>query len=291
MPARSRTRPETSLDVDAVTAAIDRATQELILPRFQKLSSSQIELKWTPENPADVVTVVDRTVERYLTDVLRSLAPGHVVIGEEAAHDDPELLRLLHADDPVWLIDPIDGTRNFAAGDDRFGLMVALVLSGQTRAAWIVLPVRGDSYVAQYGSGVYRNGERLKVAPSPRAQEPRGSVMSRYMPADTAAALTRSLRGRFASVPPSGCAAVEYTDLLEGRRDFVVYYRLHPWDHGGAALMLHEAGGALVHLDGKAYTVRSGNQVTIAAAHPRIAADLIGWLARERHMPAQGSGG
>ena len=277
--------PALTLDVDAVTALTTQVTQELILPRFRRLSSSQIELKWTPDNPRDVVTVVDRAVEAHLSNALRTLAPGSVVIGEEAVHDDPELLRLLHEDAPVWLVDPVDGTRNFAAGDDRFGVMISWVLSGQTRAAWIALPARGETYVAEAGAGAYRNGVRIQVEAADPLRMPRGALMSRYMPAEVRTQVISSLEARFEESAPSGCAAIEYTDLIARRGDFVIYFRLHPWDHGAPALMLHEAGGRVVHLDGSAYTVRSGNQITLAAADRALSADLLAWL-REGEVSA-----
>jgi fructose-1,6-bisphosphatase/inositol monophosphatase family enzyme len=265
-------------DIDNVTAALLRAAEELILPRFERLTSSQIELKWTAEDPEDLVTVVDRDVEAFLTNELTALSPGTVVIGEEAAHADPELLRALQTDERLWLLDPLDGTKNFAAGDDRFGLMLSWVVAGRARASWIVLPARSDVFVAEAGSGVRRNGERIGTAPVATGQ-PRGGLMVRYMPGSVRESVERRMCGRFVDLPPSGCAAIEYTDIARGDRDFVVYYRLHPWDHGAPALMLEEAGGSVVHLDGCRYTVRSGHQITVAARDGMLADDVRAVLA------------
>jgi fructose-1,6-bisphosphatase/inositol monophosphatase family enzyme len=227
-------------DIDAVTELVDEITQAAILPRFRQLSREEVEQKSTPADPDDIVTVVDRQVEEQLTHALMTLMPSAAVIGEEAVHCRPELLQLLASDGPVWLLDPIDGTKNFARGDDGFGVMLAWVVGGTTQAAWILLPARGQTFVAEAGSGAFLNGVRARVPLPPREGRLRGSLLVRYMPGSLGETVAQATRGRFHAVPDSGCAAVEYTDILGGRREFAVYYRLLPWDHAAPALMLAE---------------------------------------------------
>jgi len=122
-----REMQRTTPDVDTVTALIDDVVQTLVLPKFSRLLLGDIESKSTPLDPDDVVTIVDRQVEERLSSALTALAPSAAIIGEEAVHSRPELLRLLASNGPLWIIDPIDGTKNFAAGDDGFGVMLAWV--------------------------------------------------------------------------------------------------------------------------------------------------------------------
>src|SRR5688572_5645841 len=117
-----------TVDIEAVSRLIDEAVQAFVLPRFAKLSSTDIEAKVTAGDPADIVTIVDQQVEAYLSRTLVALVPSSSVVGEESVHRRPELLKLLASDRPLWVIDPIDGTKNFAAGDSRFGIMVAWVV-------------------------------------------------------------------------------------------------------------------------------------------------------------------
>ena len=255
----------------------------LVLPRFSRLSAADVESKATLGDPADLVTVVDREVEAHLSHALTALTPSATVIGEEAAHHRPELLRLLASDQPLWVIDPIDGTRNFAAGDSGFGIMVAYVVEGRARAAWLVLPALGQTFVAETGSGAFVNGERIRVRSAPLESPARGAVLVRYMPEGLGEAVGDALHGRVRIQPSSGSAAIEYTDILKGLADFVIYYRLLPWDHAAPALILTEAGGRVSHVSGQSYTARSANQLTIVARDVGIAGQLCAWL--RSHVP------
>jgi fructose-1,6-bisphosphatase/inositol monophosphatase family enzyme len=182
---------------------------------------------------------------------------------------------LIATDQPLWIVDPIDGTKNFARGLDGFGVMVSRVQAGRTLAAWVMLPARGAMFVAEAGSGAWLNGERIRVPAAGTSTAPRGALMVRYMPPDTRAHVTQVAReAHFDVVADSVCAAVEYTEILRGEKDFAVYYRLLPWDHAAPALILTEAGGCVAHLDGAPYTVRSDHQVTVVARSLGVSAHL-----------------
>ena len=264
-------------NIDAVTGLIDDVCQTVVLPRFSGLSGEEIQSKSTSDDTDDIVTVVDRQVEERLSIGLSELLPSASIIGEEAAHSRPELLDLLASDGPLWVIDPIDGTKNFACGDDGFGVMVAFVMSGHIQAAWICLPARKQTFVAEAGSGAFLNGVRIRV-PQDAVQAFRGNVLVRYMPDGLRQAVTDGMRGHFQEVPRAGCAAIEYTDIVRGESEFVVYYRLLPWDHAAPACILTEAGGRVAHLDGSAYTVRSKNQITVVAQDAFVANQVCAWL-------------
>lgn len=270
--------------IDTITALIAEASERLILPRFRHLRPEDIEDKSTSPDREDLVTAVDRDVEAWLSGQLVRLEPGATVIGEEAVHARPDLVDLLATDQPLWIVDPIDGTKNFARGFDGFGVMVSRVQAGQTLAAWVMLPARGDMFVAEAGAGTWLNGERLRVPASAPPEAPIGSLFVRYMPAGLRASVTGIAADRFAIVSDSACAAVEYTEIVRGRQDFAVYFRLLPWDHAAPALILTEAGGRVDHLSGVAYSVRSENQVTVVARSPgvsvQVRADLAAGIGR-----------
>lgn len=87
------------------------------------------------------MTTADTETEKRLTNELTALLPGSLVVGEEAAFKDPAVLDYLKEDKPVWVIDPIDGTMNFAYGRSEIGVVVALVYQGETIAGWLFNPV------------------------------------------------------------------------------------------------------------------------------------------------------
>jgi fructose-1,6-bisphosphatase/inositol monophosphatase family enzyme len=266
--------------VDRVSRLLAEVAAQEVMTRFRALAAGDIERKPSADDPDDLVTAADREVERRLTGALIELLPGSRVVGEEATHAEPALMGALAGGDPVWVIDPIDGTRNFALGDDAFGIMLALVDRGATRAAWIALPARGRTFVAEQGAGCYVDGVRLRV-PAP-AHPLRGSVYTRFMPAQLAASVTRACEGRFVPQPAPGAAAMEYTSVMGGEKEFVVYYRLYPWDHAPGALLLAEAGGCVEHLDGSRYRPIDSRQVTVVAASPAVAAEVRSWLSAVR---------
>jgi fructose-1,6-bisphosphatase/inositol monophosphatase family enzyme len=263
-------------DIDRVTALLGEVIAEEVLPRFRQLRDDEIERK-DPDDPDDLVTVVDRRVEERLTAALAGLAPGIPMVGEESCFHRPERMALLEQG-PAWLLDPIDGTRNFARGDEGFGVMLAWVAEGQARAGWIVLPVLGHTYVAEAGSGTLRDGVRVTTPPPPSGP-PRGTLYLRHMARAVSAAVTGAAQGRSRAATLEGCAAVEYTGLIDGAKEFVVYHRLLPWDHAPGVILLTEAGGRAQHLDGSPYSLRSRHRVTVLGSTPAVTEEVRGWLA------------
>jgi fructose-1,6-bisphosphatase/inositol monophosphatase family enzyme len=265
-------------DIDAVTHLIERVGRDVVLPKFNALAAHEVERKRSPDDGDDVVTVVDRLAEEQLAEGLTARTPGVPVIGEEATHRQPDLLALLDTDAPAWVVDPIDGTRNFACANDAFGIMVSWVVAGQVRAAWVHLPARGVTLVAEEGRGTRRNGIEVRVPATAGAQPYRGTFSVRFMPPAERERLLARAAGRFQPVSAPGAAAVAYTDVLQGQYDFLTYYRLLPWDHGAPALILTEAGGVVEHLDGQPYSIRSSSQVTVVARSAAIAREVRTWI-------------
>ncbi len=259
-----------------VDAVVRDVVTSVVMPSFRALRPEDIHSKDTPGDPDDLVTIVDQAAERYLIDALRHVIPGAAFIGEEAVSEDPSLLAALSAATPAWLIDPIDGTKNFAHGDANFGVMIALVEAGRTRASWMAVPAArpsGYTVVAERDGGTRIDGVRVERGRGVPAV-PRGSIHTRMMPPNMARAVMDALRGTYDPLPSTGSAATEYSAIIRGEKDFVIYYRLLPWDHAPGALAVTEAGGAAVHLSGEAYAPLSPNQVTIFAATRDLAESI-----------------
>jgi fructose-1,6-bisphosphatase/inositol monophosphatase family enzyme len=263
---------------DRVSDLLRAVSLELVMPRFRALETAQIASKASAVDPEDVVTVVDHEVEARLERDLTALLPGTLVIGEEAASKSPEVLARLSAEVPVWIIDPLDGTKNFVNGDNAFGTIVALVEQGETRGGWIVLPERGQVFSATQGGGTWLDGARLKVPERPPRDRLTGKLYSRFMPPGLAQEVKRRIVPHYDHRPHAASAAIEYTDTLAGLQDFVIYYRLLPWDHTAGALLLAEAGGVVQHLTGERYRPTSPDQVTVVATNAETAARVREWL-------------
>ena len=150
-------------DPARVAEAMRKTAAAEILPRFGRLAPSDIAEK----RPGETVTVADTAAEAMLTRLLRELAPA-TVVGEEGIEAEPSLLARLAGPDPLWIVDPVDGTDNFAKGDKRFGMIVAFARGGETLAGWILDPLEDRVVWAAKGEGAWMNGERLAATlPAP----------------------------------------------------------------------------------------------------------------------------
>ena len=138
------------------------AAATVVMPRFVALQPGEIEMKAANEP----VTIADREAEAIIGRSLRSLLPHARVVGEEACAAEPSLAHNL-SDGMVWIIDPIDGTANFAAGRPPFAMMVALLQDGELTGSWILDPLSGRLAVAERGGGAWIDGERVRTSPDP----------------------------------------------------------------------------------------------------------------------------
>ncbi len=235
---------------------IRRVAHDEILSRFRKLESHHIVSKATHEDPTDIVTEADRSAESVLSVELPKLFPGSRVLGEEAASADASVLGLLDRDEPVWVVDPLDGTRNFAAGSGPFGTMVALAHRGDLLASGIYLPLTERMFLAERGQGAFLDGAPLRGDARPLGDVLSGSAYTKFLSRELAARVESAQRERSHDIVPGVvCAAHEYTEVALGTKDYVVYHRLLPWDHAPGVLLVREAGGVVRHPGGRDYHV------------------------------------
>jgi len=248
------------------------AARAEVLPRFLAITADGIRTKTAPD---DLVTDADIGAERRLSQTLTSRFPGAFVLGEEAVSSDGSLLGRL-AEAPLSIvIDPVDGTWNFAHGAPIFGMIVAIVSAGRTIAGAIHYPVTGDFLVARPGQGAWHvaaDGTRVRLELArPRPVEAmRGFVSLHLFPKGERAGLAqRALR--FARTTSWGCSAFEYRLIATGAMDFSLNASLMPWDHAAGALIYTEAGGHAALLSGEPYAP------TLTAGRLLLAPDAQTW--------------
>ncbi len=234
------------IDPVKVSALIAEIAEEEIAPRFGKLAAADIDTK---TGPSDFVTKADRAAEQALEKALKDIRPDAVFIGEEHISDDPDSIAELSGKGAFWIVDPLDGTRNFVQGREEFGSIVAFVEDGEIRIGWIyAIPDRACA-IAELGSGAAWRGEVL----SPVTEKQDALVGYRGVGAlhpDWRDRLVPLLRDKF-ETEPARCAAYAYINLARGIRDFSLFSRANPWDHAAGALVLHEIGGRVAYLDDK----------------------------------------
>jgi fructose-1,6-bisphosphatase/inositol monophosphatase family enzyme len=249
-------------DAERVADLIRETAAAELVPRFRNLAEGDVRQK----KPGDYVTVADVASELRLATGLAKILPGVPVVGEEAVETDPSLLELIgRPEGACWIVDPLDGTANFASGNDTFAVIICLVHRAEAVAAWILDVPRGRMAVAMKGQGVMLEGVLVRGVPPEPDHKLSGFVGPRVrktfdqqLPPAQKAQLgqTRTLR----------CAGIEYLEILAGLTDFSLYRNTKPWDHAGGALMLAEAGGGAVRLDGTPYTPAQSIQAGIMGA-------------------------
>jgi fructose-1,6-bisphosphatase/inositol monophosphatase family enzyme len=241
-----------SPNLDAVAALIAEVAATEIRPRFQKLAAHEQREK----GPGDIVTIADERAEAALTPLLMDQVPHSIVIGEEAAAKDPDLIGRLSADQIAWIVDPVDGTANFAEGKPDFVSMVALVRGDELIASWIHLPMTSQTAIAEQGGGATFDGAHIpKLSPQfvPGADHPAGVVGVGKFSAPSLHPRAEALRREVKQIKSLRCAGLDYLRLARGEMDFILFGRAWPWDHAPGALLVAEAGGIASHGDGAPY--------------------------------------
>jgi fructose-1,6-bisphosphatase/inositol monophosphatase family enzyme len=234
---------------------IREAAEAEILPRFRQLGHGAVRMK---TGPLDLVTDADEAAERLITAGIGRLFPGAVVVGEEAAAADPGLLRRIADADLAFVVDPVDGTANFAAGLPLFGVMAAAMVRGEIVASVIHDPIGGDGALALRGEGAWMeqpSGQRedLRVAEARPLAQMTGAINWRYLPEPERARMLAAMP-RFATTWDYRNAAHEYRLLAQGFAHVALFARMMPWDHAPGWLIHREAGGYSARLDGLPYT-------------------------------------
>lgn len=243
----------------AVTTLMRKVAEAVILPRYQSLSAGEIEEK----SPGDLVTIADREAELALNAGLAQILPDARMVGEEAAAVDPAVLEGLDKG-IAWIIDPIDGTGNFAAGRPHFAIMIALVAEGETQAGWIYDPLRKRMCHAHLGGGAWVDGAQVHVRQSSMGL-PIAAIATRFMEPGEREEMLAKLAGQMILADIPNCAGEQYPRLVLGENDVALFKRTLPWDHAAGALFLAEAGGKVARLDGSPYQIWDGQSGMIGA--------------------------
>jgi fructose-1,6-bisphosphatase/inositol monophosphatase family enzyme len=225
----------------------ETAATELV-PRFRALAEHEVRLK----RPGDFVTIADELSEQRLAAGLARILPGVPVVGEEAVENDPSLVELIaRPREACWVVDPLDGTANFAAGRERFAMIVCLVHDTKAIAGWILDVLGQHMAIARRGQGVSLEGR--PVTPKPPGGRPLVGYVGYRIRKEFERQLPQSEQRRLARLSTLNCAGAEYLELLAGRADFCIYRRTKPWDHAAGTLMMREASGDALRFDGQPY--------------------------------------
>ena len=248
----------------AVTAALAAGSYQ----RHRFASLLEIDLK----GDKDLVTEVDREAERLIVEQLLAGFPGHTIIAEEGEYPpgDPSFR---------WIIDPLDGTTNYAHGFPWFCVSIGLEAEGELAVGVIYNPLSDELFTATKGRGAFMNGRRLQVS----TRSPlKNTLLGTGFPYDCATdpannftnfiAFQKEARG----IRRAGAAALDLAYVAAGRLDGFWELKLKPWDVAAGVLMVREAGGLVTTFDGSVYDVFNDR---ILATNGLIHGDMTALLA------------
>ncbi|MBI2415428.1 MAG: inositol monophosphatase [Candidatus Kerfeldbacteria bacterium] len=253
------------------TTTLDRFIQDISV-RAGKIIKRQFGIVTTGQQKTsqhDIVTEVDYASERLLISAIRRRFPYHSILSEEAGE-------LTGRSDYTWIIDPLDGTANFARGVPLFGVCVALAKGNVITHGVIYDPIHDELFFAKRGAGSFCNGKRIHVSSETQLEEMVVYISNiRHRSSLERFAHWRALLALYTTYYKSyGSAAQAMASLASGRIDTYIIAGAYPWDIAAGALLLREAGGKITRLDGSSWQWRDTNQ-QIVTANPTLHRKII----------------
>jgi len=243
-----------SFDIDRLAVILRDAAKAEILPRFRHLDAGMVRQK---TDAIDLVTEADEQTERRIKAEVQAAWPEALFVGEESVAAEPALLDELDRAEFAIIVDPVDGTANFAAGLPLFATMAAVVRNGETIAGIIYDPMGDDWVLAERGGGAWQRRPdgtqwRLKVATAPGLADLVGHVSITFLPAESKPKVLANL-AKIRVAANYRVAGHDYRTFATGFSHFVMFNKLMPWDHLGGTLISQEAGGYVARFDGSDY--------------------------------------
>jgi myo-inositol-1(or 4)-monophosphatase len=258
----------------AIDAA--RAAGELILPLFY--TGIAFRAKGSdPQATADLVTDADVKAEYLIAEVIRKAYPAHAILGEEL---HPSTMAAEH----LWIIDPIDGTNNFAHQIAHFAISIAYYRAGRAECGVVYNPAHNEWYTTARGQGAWHNDRRVHVADESRLDQvligmgfyyDRGAMMEA-----TLAAIHELFKRNIHGIRRFGTASLDLAYVATGRYGAYFEYELSPWDFAAGRLLVEEAGGLVSTCTGAPLLLaKSGILASNGPLHPAVLETVY------RHLP------
>ncbi|MDF1670308.1 MAG: inositol monophosphatase [Roseovarius sp.] len=233
---------------------VRRAAKAEILPRFRNMNMQDISTK---SGRYDLVTEADTATEAMLARGLQRMFPHALIVGEEAASADDKLRGKIAEAELCFVLDPVDGTWNFANGLPLFGVIVAVTRFGKPVLGLLYDPVMDDWIIADEATPARMvravGAERgLSVSKGGALSDMSGYIHLYLLERDKQDEMATALPD-FGRTQVLRCSCHEYRTLAQGNMDFCLSGTMNPWDHAAGVLICQMAGGHVAMLDGSDY--------------------------------------
>lgn len=268
---------------------------EVIKSAGRRLLNDFGQVSSSPKGEFDLVTETDVAVENFIQTELQHRFPTHQVIAEEG-HQAGEVA----LSEFCWVIDPLDGTVNFALGIPFFSVALALLYQGQPILGWVYDPIRDELFHARQGGGSFVNERRLEVEPKAVNLLPVGGssgFLGWGLKVDSALIL-QTLLGRFGKLRILGSQALQLSYVAAGRLRAAISWESRLWDDMAGALIVKEAGASYTNFWGQDIfplvsnsPLLAGEAIHSVAAIPETHQEILALLAQTRPPGADHAGG
>ena len=238
----------TEVSNNTILTVLYDISKKMVLPMYQNLKDEDIMYK----DNSDLVTSVDIKIEEELNKILLQIIPNSLFVGEEIVSREPNVIDNYNYNNYCWTVDPIDGTKNFIRGKDKFAIMIGLTFKEKIIQSWIYRPLTEEFCYAKLDEGSYINNKKIYIENDTDISKAVGSISSKYWENNLFKKI-QNLKRSFNNINSYGCIGIEYIDIVKGLRDFAILSKLSPWDHIPGILFVKEAGGAITHFDKKDY--------------------------------------
>lgn len=257
------------INIEQLKEIVITASQTELLPRFNSVTRNY-------KADGSIVTEADLIMQDCLTKALQQAYPDIELLGEEMSAEQQQAL--LSSGKPLWCLDPIDGTSNFAAGVPYFSVSLALIENGTVTFGLVYDPVRDECFTAQIGHGATLNKQALTSVPSnlPLKRTIALIDFKRLTPELATQLVTEIPYGSQRSL---GSIALELCWIAAGRGHIYIHGNQQLWDYAAAQLILSEAGGYACTFDGEAlFNNQLASRSTVAALEMQIFKDWCDYL-------------
>jgi myo-inositol-1(or 4)-monophosphatase len=260
-------------DLGELSEIVIRTAQEELVPRFAEVAR-------THKTDGSIVTAADLAMQAALTRELAERWPQYGLLGEEMTESEQQHL-WDHPGPGIWVLDPLDGTSNFATGIPFFSVSLALVIGGDPVLGLVLDPLRNECFTAERGNGARLNGGPLTSAVP-------GIPLRRSIAVVDFKRLSDPLAARLGAEPPFGSqrnfgsSALDWCWLAADRYQIYVHGGQKLWDYAAGSLIFEEAGGHAVTLDGECvYCGGFESRSVVAALDEGLFKEWYGWIVGE----------
>jgi myo-inositol-1(or 4)-monophosphatase len=263
-------------DLKELCALVCRCARDELVPRFADVGR-------TLKLDGSIVTDADHAMQDRLQHELAGHWPQYALLGEEMTARQQQEQLTCAAGTGLWVLDPLDGTSNFAAGVPFFAVSLALLIDGRVELGLVYDPIRDEAFAARRGEGAWLNGNRIGGSLPVELPLHRTVAMIDFKRLDPA------LAGKLAAHPPYGSqrnfgsSALDWCWLADGRFHIYLHGGQKLWDFAAGSLVLAEAGGRAETLDGEeVFTLGLKPRSVVAARDPRLFDSWRRWVAANR---------